>query len=135
MSKTTKRTITITGRPPVSIAEANWPVLASAREKDYDNEHEFQANRTEVVAINVRQHTDGRALVYATAKYSTAWQSERDDSQREGVYLDTTETSIEAICSAIGEVCDMMRAPRYLPADVWERLAAECIADLPAEEL
>lgn len=134
MSKT--RTITLSGRPPVTITEDNWPFLASASYKDYDNQYEFQANRTEKLAINVRQHADDeRTLVYATASYSTAWQGERDDAQREGIYLDTAETSTNDICRAIVQVCGMMRAPHMLPEDAWDRLAAECIAEMPAEVL
>lgn len=130
------RTITLTGRPPVKINEDKWPFLASAKSKDWDNQYEFQANRIETLTISVRQHEDDeRTLVYATASYSSAWQNERDDSQREGIYLDTAETSDEAICDAIQVVCGSMRKPHMLPADEWDRLAAECIADMPAVEL
>jgi len=108
-------TITLTGRRPVQIAKSEWPMIASNHE--YDGEHECQANRHE--RINVRQHADGRTLVYGV--YSTAWANESD--RRRGELLDFGED----IPTAIHRVAESME---------FEPAFAECvIADLPAEEL
>ncbi|MCA9180563.1 MAG: hypothetical protein KDA51_03900 [Planctomycetales bacterium] len=126
-----KRTITLTGRPPVRISDDNWPTLASASDKDWDNEYEFQANRITKWFIGVRQHRDGRAIVYATYSYSTNWQGERDASKKCGQMLDAG-SSIDDIIRAIEYVCDDMGAGGD---GKWDELKAECIADLPAVEL
>lgn len=135
MSET--RTITLTNRPPVKIREDAWPVIANASDKDYDNQYEFQANRTWKWFINVRQHEDGRTLVYAGFAYTTAFQSERGYRIRHGKLL-TEETSQQAIVDAIVDVCDDMATAQHdsdESAARWRELARDCIADLPADEL
>lgn len=130
------RTITLTGRPPVKIEEDHWPIVASAKSKDWDNTHECQANRTWNWWITVRQHEDGRAIVYAGYSYSSQWQTERDYYHRAGRLLGAGSNDVD-ICDAIRRVCTEMAAAE---ADAdhtarWNSLAAECIADMPAEEL
>ena len=122
------RTITLTGRPPVTIIEADWPILADAQDSDHDNQHECQANRRWKWLIRVRQHFDGRALVFATYSYSTQYQGERDVSARHGDMLPVGATA-DDICRAIASVASRM------PGDRWDTLAAECVADMPAEVL
>jgi hypothetical protein len=113
---TDKLTITLTDRNPVTIDKATWGVIASAR--DYDGQHESQANRT--WRLTVRQHDDdGRTLVYGV--HSTAFQNEYD--RRAGQLV----TVAEAIPGAIRSVCAAIGAD--------PRLADACIADLPAEEI
>lgn len=109
------RTITLTGRAPVRINDADWPVIASAR--SWDNEHEFQANRT--WRINVRQHEDGRALVYAV--HTTQFQGEAD---RRGGQLLESGADIAAAIERVGSDCDIP-----------ESVIRECIADLPPVEI
>lgn len=109
------RTIPLTDRPPVRIREDLWPTIAVA--KDYDSEFECQANRT--WALRVRQHQDGRAVVYGS--YETRWRGERDITAGELL------TAGDDIPAAI------LRTAQAIGAS--DRLAQECIADLPAEEL
>ncbi len=45
-SENKRRTITLTDRPPVIISDEAWPLLASASDKEFDNQYEFQANRS-----------------------------------------------------------------------------------------
>jgi len=110
-----RRTITLSDRAPVTIVETDWPVIAQASE--HDNQHEFQANRT--WHLYVRRHADGRVIVYGV--YRTKFEGEHD--RRGGHLLDPGEN----IASHISGVA------KALGFD--ERMAQECIADLPAEEL
>jgi len=132
----TKRTITLTGRPPVSITEKNWPVLASASDKEFDNQYEFQANRISGWFVGVRKHDDGRAIVYATYSHSSQWQGARGYSAKRGVLL-PAECTMDDIVNAINEVCSDMEGAECAGEDNarWPTLCSECISDLPAEEL
>ena len=128
-----KRTITLTDRPPVSIDEDSWPVIAEARDEEYDGQVRCQANRISTWAVRVRQHADGRAIVYATYGHNTNWQGARGYSARRGALLPVGGDIIAAIrevCAAIADAeCSKDDAAR------WPTLVADCIADLPTEEL
>lgn len=137
-----QRTITLTGRPPVKINEDNWPVLASASDSEHDGQVECQANRKSSWWIKVRQHEDGRAIVYAGYSYTANWQNARDYAAKRGVMLEIGEgdgarPTDEQICRAIREVCEDIAGAECDGDDAarWPTLAAECIADMPAEEL
>ena len=125
-------TITLTGRPPVTIIEGDWPIIASG----WDAESDAQANHRSEWSIRVRQHSDGRALVYATYSYTSDWQGARDYSARRGVLL-PTGSDAAAICTAIEEVSRDIAAAEHHGDDAsrWPTLAAECIAAMPAEAI
>lgn len=108
------RTITLTDRPPVRIDEGQWPIVARA--KTWDNRHECQANRT--WQLYVRQHEDGRAIVYGV--YSSQHEGARD--LYAGQLVDAGG-DIPATIRLVAQACDC------------EGIAQECIADLPAEDL
>jgi hypothetical protein len=108
------RTITLTDRPPVKIRDDEWPLIAEGHW--YDSPHKHQANRE--CHIRVRQHEDGRAIVYA--QYDTAYQGER--GQRAGAVL-TADEDIAAAIRRVGETGNCQQCIDY------------CIADLPAEEI
>lgn len=127
------RTITLTNRPPVKIDEDTWGLIAVATAKDYDNQYEFQANRTSKWHIGVRQHDDGRAIVYASYNHTSAFQSESDYSCRAGVLLDSSDDLPAAINEVAREIASQEHASS--DAEKWPTLARNCIADLPAEEL
>lgn len=131
-----KRTITLTDRPPVTIDDDVWGLIASASDKEYDGQVECQANRTSKWFVGLRQHDDGRTLVYATYSYSSNWQGARNYSAKRGVLLPGTPDSA-ALVNAIRDVCDDIARAECdgNDADRWPTLAAGCIADLPAEEL
>lgn len=109
------RTITLFDRRPVKIREAEWPVIARA--SDHDNQYEFQANRR--WNLRVRQHADGRAIVYGT--YDTAFQHEANRAG--GELLEAGED----VAATVARV-----AKRLGFAD---HIAEACVADLPAEDL
>lgn len=91
------RTITLTGRQPVRIVEDEWPEIAHGEWYDWEGEHEFQSNRKWQVHVRVRQHQDGRAIVYGSYNFSTAWQKERDVNARVGYVLEPGEDIPAAI--------------------------------------
>ena len=111
------RTITLTGRPPVTIKESAWPKIAGGRVHD-GGEFDHQANRSGTLIV--RQHADGRAIVYGI--YVTCWQNERN--KRAGELLDAgadLPAAIYRVADAIG----------YGETE----LAESTIADLPPVEL
>lgn len=127
------RTITLTGRPPVKITEDNWPIIAHGYWADHDNQYEFQANRKWRIDIRVRQHADGRAIVYGVYDYDTHFQSEAGEAHRVGSLLDTSADLPAAIHSIRDDLIE-----RISDADMHRHVsnaADECIADLPAETL
>ena len=128
-----KRTITLTDRAPVTITEESWPVIARATDSQHDGEYDFQANCSSRWIVRVRQHEDGRAIVYATYEYSTRYRGERGFIARRGELLDPGDD----IISAIRRVCDDIAQAECSGDDSarWPTLAAECIADLPAVQL
>jgi len=98
----------------VKIREDQWPQIAGA--KRWDNTYEQQANRT--WTIRVRQHEDGRTLVYAA--YDSQYQGEH--GKRAGELLDAG-ADIPAAIRRVGESAGC------------EECIDDCIADLPAEEI
>lgn len=138
MSDTTtakKRTITLTDRPPVKIKDEDWPELAAGSWEDFDNQYEFQANRTWDAWVKVRQHQDGRTIVYGGYDYDTAFQGESGARYRAGELL-TAPVPVEArtIVDAIHRVTQDL-AERSAQGDHFRDVANECIAALPAQEL
>lgn len=126
-----KLTITLTDRPPVKITEADWPIIAEGRWDDHDGQIECQANRTWTAWLKVRQHTDGRTLVYGRYCHASDFQNESGADHRDGQMLATGE--VAGIVAAIQSVGACL-AERSGDAH-WDDVIAECIADLPAEEL
>lgn len=108
-------TITLTGRAPVAIDEAIWPVIARG-EKDYDHNNQ-ELDRS--YYLTVRRHADGRALIYG--HYSTSWQGEKDIR---GGYVIAKEADIAATIAKVGE---LIRSPQHV--------IDECVANLPVETL
>ena len=113
-----KLTITLTDRRPVTVDTDVWQKIASS--SDHDNEYDFQANRKWKLFVRQCQtEGDDRCVVYGI--YETAFQSESD--RRGGEIVD----SLDDVPAAVKRVAE------YLAFE--ERLADECIADLPADEI
>ena len=135
-----KKTITLTGRPPVQIEEANWPLIANAKAKNFEGQFESQSNRTSTWFVGVRQHEDGRTIVYATYEYDTRWQGARSLEAKRGVLLpigNPMDDSTDDIVRAIQEVCRDISGAEHQGSDSdrWSELTHECIADLPVVDL
>lgn len=119
------RTITLSDRPPVRIAEDEWPTIAKAEgdswtSLDYSR-YQQALNQGELDEwwMRVRQHADGRAIVYG--RYSTGWNPQGEEWAG-GALL----AAGEDIASAIRRVGE-----DHVP----DRCIRECIADLPAEQI
>jgi adenine deaminase len=130
------RTITLTDRPPVRIDDEVWPLVASAQDEDHDGQVRCQANRVSKWFVGVRRHADGRAIVYATYRYTSNWHGARGYSAKHGVLLlvgASTEDVVGAIKSVTADIggCECNGDDNLR----WDTLCDECIADLPAEEL
>jgi hypothetical protein len=129
-----QRTITLTGRRPVTINEDEWPVIAESGWGDCDSQYEFEANRRADAQIKVRQHEDGRSIVYGTYRYRTSFQGEDDVHAAAGLLLAADGDVITAIRDTTEGLSSYESLPRAWLPD-WRMLADECIADLPAEKL
>ena len=140
-----KLTITLTGRAPVTITKEDWPIVAQASDKEYDNQYEFQANRKAYWKLIVRQHNDGRTIVYGIYDYDTHFPNESDANIRGGELI----TANGASADSIGDTEPIITAIQRVGAELedripngpswgkgyFPRLVHECIADLPAVEL
>lgn len=123
------RTITMTDRPPIRIYEDEWPEIASAQDDSFAGhdyaKHQQALGRGEcdTYSLRVRQHADGRTLVYGVLDAAGAWTGHED--WRGGELLDApTDAEIASAIRRVGE-------DGGLPDNV----IRDCIADLPAEEL
>lgn len=116
------RTITLTGRAPVRIVEADWPVIAKASDWSGGSGHECQANQE--ASVRVRQHSDGRAIVYGLR-----------DSGPGGMPLGYRGVAAGEVVDAGGDIAAAItRVVESLGPD-WSGLAEDCIANLPAQEI
>jgi hypothetical protein len=104
--------ITLTDRAPLRIRKAEWPVIARA-DAHNGREYDFQATRR--WKLRVRQHADGRVVVYGV--HETQWRGEHD--RRAGELMGARGD----VVAAIRRVADAIGAPDHLPI--------ACIADLP----
>lgn len=122
-TKMSKLTITLTNSAPVSIEKEEWPVLASAKHRPgaMRNGTPVPDYETDEFRLTVRQHADGRTIVYGVVDGATVWTG--TDSRRGGVLLDTGANIVGAIRDVGAEL------------EVPDRVTRECIADLPAVEI
>lgn len=105
--------IAIDGRRPVSIDPETWPTVAKS--SWHEGQIACQSNRR--AWCKVRQHADGRSIVYA--RHESSWANEADR------YSGAIGTAVE-IPAMVVLVCRRIGM---------ESLANECLADLSAEEL
>jgi len=122
-----RRTITLTDSAPVTIVDDEWPIIASATEYDpYGDEDEYDTAGPSPTEwwMKIRQHKDGRAIVYAGY-----------DAVRRGVLLPagSDNSAIVVVVRAMAQ--DIVGAGNNYNAGIWSELAAKCIANMPAEVL
>jgi hypothetical protein len=118
---TKKIKITMSERRPLSIDPEAWPIIAESRW--YNGEHEFQANT--IRQVKVREHEDGRRIVYGFQDAGGGGQAIGTRNPAGGFLLHAgapPDETIRAIRRVAGIIDD-------------DALGEECIADLPAEDL
>lgn len=123
MTEDTKRIrVALSERPPVLISAKEWPVIAGAKDFSGGSDHACQAN--EEYWIKVRQHADGRTLVYCRRHRGPGGMHAGYRGAEGGWLLANPSQSdiIVAIRRCGGIIQD-------------SGVAQDCISDLPAEEL
>ena len=119
--------ITLSDRRPVSIETDQWPVISEAN--DHDGKVECQANT--LYRIKVREHSDGRRIVYAIKESGNGGQYAGWHDTRGGFLLPARGSSNEHEYEN-----ETVRAIRRCGGLIDRQdLADECIGDLPAVEL
>lgn len=135
-------TVTLTNAPPVSIIKAEWPVVASAdiSEHDGDSGLEIRANRVTKRRITVRQCNrpgeSGRWLVYGVWSFDSNHPNEKSSEERAGEYLDPGIAGITTLDMVVTSIRNVARS-LYSQTDdpIFEKLARECVAELPAKAI
>ena len=131
--------ITLTNHPPVKIKEDNWPVIASADDDGYDGQVYEQSNRMWERGITVRQHADGRTLVYGVYDFETHFQKEKSVRVCGGKLITVQRADAEHI-GDFGPIIDAIReVGEWMVSNtgeaMFQRLINECIGNLPVLEL
>lgn len=128
MTTTTKRlTIILTGRAPVTIDAAQWPLIAAASgdscvETDLARREQALANgECDLYSLRVRAHADGRAIVAGSNAPANVWICRSWAPPRKEGELVGPGDDVAAAVARVGAECE-------LPAHV----VRACIADLPA---
>lgn len=126
-----RRTITLTDRRPVTIVESEWPKIASARGdscgiSDYARyQQAMSQNECDKYFIHVRQHADGRVLVYGILSAAdSAWGAPAHGQDWRGGYLLENVSDVVAAIKRVGR-----------EGGIPESVVRDCIADLPAEQI
>lgn len=113
-------TIKLSDRAPVLIVPTDWPVIAKA-DTFHGSGIACQAN--EESELRVRRHADGRSIVYG-------WRTNGPGGMPAGY------RSRYAGCLLPAEGIDIALVIQRVASEIGEmELAAECIADLPAEPI
>ncbi len=141
---TEKKTIKVTmsERAPLNIDPEVWQLIAEAHW--FNGEHEFQANY--VRRIFVREHDDGRRLVYGFHTSGNGGAPIGFRGARGGFLIDAVERDESAfarasdgdveIVSSHADEAGTVRAIRRVAGIIGDDgLGDECVADLPAQEL
>jgi hypothetical protein len=123
---TGKLTITLTGRRPVTIVKADWPVIASATESpgSFVNGTPRPDYEVDTHKLIVRQHADGRCIVYAILSGATAWTGTEDHRGGELLPTYADPLLIANAIRSVGNECGIL-----------DSVIRDCIADMPAEDL
>lgn len=122
---TTKIEIAMSERRPVNIDPEEWPVIARADSHDGQSIH--QANN--IRYIRVRQHRDGRRIVYG-------WQEAGNGGQHVGAHNPHAGYLVAAVDGATADDSETVRAIRRVGGVLGDDVLADaCITELPAEDI
>jgi hypothetical protein len=126
MTTTEKLKITMSERRPLSIVKADWPRVAHG--EAHSGQYDFQA--FDGARISVRQHADGRTIVYGFAgDWEGGGRPEREN--REAGYLLAAD---DDVVRAIHRVAGVLAGTGCV-GEMAHTAARRCIADLPDEEV
>jgi hypothetical protein len=118
--------ITMSERRPLKIDETQWPIVACA--SWFSGRIECQANY--VRWIKVREHADGRRIVYGVYQRGPGGAPIEFRGATGGFLVDASNSLIKC------DEAETIRACRRIGGIIGDdQLADECIADLPAEEV
>jgi hypothetical protein len=142
MTTTKSITITMSETAPIKIDPAKWPKIADASNHDGHDGLECRANTK--WSIIVREHEDGRRIVYG-------WQDSGPNGQYAGFRPKHAGYLVALSVDGHGSPEDMrravagrdkareeqtIRAIRLVAGVIGdEDLGAECVGDLPAQEI
>ena len=127
-STTKRKRIHLTNRRPVSIVDAEWPLLVNVGYDEHRGGQVYDATREAHGFLRIREHADGRAIVYARRWNCSAVQGEQEWNDYAGE-LTTSPVDIEAIKRVHGGMT--LHGDDYL--DVWDGLIDRAISSLPPE--
>lgn len=138
-AKPKKIKITLSDRAPVTIVADEWPTIARASGWRGGSGHECQANEEMYIRVRAHDadptaehhvpHADGRVIVHGYRDSGPGGMPITYRGARAG-YLLTPEAG-QPVSQA-----EIVRAIRRVAGVIgWEEGAADCIADLPAEEI
>jgi len=117
-------TITMSETAPIKIDPAKWPKIASAGRADGDVDYAYSEAPFAMWYIAVREHEDGRRIVYG-------WKRR---AKLAGFLLGSFNTPLDNASNVTDEAT--IRAIRRVAGVIGdEDLGAECIGDLPAQEI
>jgi hypothetical protein len=128
----TRRTVTLTGRPPVSIDTEEWPRIAHASDDsdsgiDYArHQQSLSQGECDTYSMTVRRHADGRTLVYAVLDAAIPeWGAPaHGESRRGGELVPAGGADVASVIRRVGE-----------DVGIPDGVIRDCIAALPAEKI
>ena len=134
-------TIPLSERRPVQIDKSEWPLIASA--DWHAGEHKSQAS--EVAYLRVREHADGRTLVYGDRDSGPGGMRAGYRGLHGGYLLVPHASAPETMVAGLNgplvshrdvDPAEVVRAIRRVAGAIgMDDLGSECVADLPAESL
>ena len=119
--------ITLTDHAPVRISKDKWPVLSSVNETLYSDDPDPSSNdkvKSGVVRLIVRQHQDGRAIVYGVHENDDPLGNDDFSYNRRGGELLPSASDLPATIKRVGT-----------SLGINEELIQACIAGHPAVDL
>ena len=116
---------------PILIDSLQWPIVAKGARSACDNQYEFQAFRRWKASITVRQHTDGRAIVYGHYEFSTQYPMEEDCDLRDGVHC-SAGADIPLVIRQVAQALETdAAASEQEHGDIIAKAMRDCLANMP----
>lgn len=124
-------TVTLSERRPIKIDAEEWPVIALAR--SWGGQHESQANRIDTVYV--RECADGRRIVAATHLEGPGGMHAGEREVRAGFLIEASAASAADGTKMPDDDATIRAIRRAAGAIGRADLGAECIGDMPAQEI